>query len=251
MTSNTFTLTGKSSKLSCNIFPDIVLDESSEYSCALLELTAFHSLPNVSENINNKFYFYQTDTKKAFDGIEDNFRDYLQELQIPTGGYEANEILDYIKREMELKGFRFEYEINKNTIKAKISCSTSIYIGDSFHDNILKKIFGFSQNKIIPKNTQEESNGIVKITNQDVIRVECNISSGSYVNGNQSHSIYEFATNKIGLGYKIIEQPKNLIYLPITVRRLNHIEISLVDQDGAPVDLRGEIATCRIHIKKD
>lgn len=130
MSSNTFTLTGKSSKLSCNIFPDLVLDESSEYSCALLELTAFHSLPNVSENINNKFYFYQTETKKGYDGIEDNFRDYLHELQIPTGGYEADKILDYKKREMVLKGFRFEYEINKNTIKTKKSCSTSIYIGD-------------------------------------------------------------------------------------------------------------------------
>lgn len=218
MSSNTFAFTGKSPILSCNIFPEVVLDENADYSCALLELTAYHSIPNVIENVNNKFYFYHTDSNKAFDGSLEDFERYLHEVTVPTGGYEAGEIFSHIKNELEQFGFSFEYEINKNTFKAKVKCSTSIYVGDFYQDNILKKIFGFNQNKVILKDKFEESNDIIRISSQDVIRVECNIATGSFVNGVRKHCIYEFATNKVGVGYKIIEQPKNLIYLPVTVK---------------------------------
>lgn len=255
MSSNTFILTGKSSKLSCNIFPEVVLDDQFEYSCALLELTTYHSIPNVNQS-NNRFYFYFTSglyNITTYDGnvAENEYEKNLHMIDLPTGCYEADEILDYIKQSMDKYGFSFEYEINKNTFKTKIKCSTSIYIGNLRSNNILKKIFGFSQNKVILKNTTESSTDIIKISSQDVIRVECDIATGSYINGDRCHAIYEFATNKVEVGHKIIERPRNLIYLPVAVRRLNHIEISLVDQNGELIDLRGETVTCCIHIKKN
>lgn len=92
---------------------------------------------------------------------------------------------------------------------------------------------------------------MIKISKLNVIRVECNIVSGAYVNGRQCHSIYEFASNKVDAGYKIVEQPVNVIYMPVVPRRINCIQISVVDQNGELVDFRGEEITCRIHIKRD
>lgn len=247
MSSYTFTFTGNSSELSSTFFPELVLDDKSEYSCALLELTTYHSIPNVTA-ANNKIYFY-LDPDGESPAISDENALICVE-KIPVGSYEAEEILEYIKVILNQNKFSFEYTINRNTFKTSVTCSTTLAIGDQFRDNILTKIFGFTDSKSIPKDTFKESNEVVKITSQDVVRVECNIVSGSYINGKRSQSIYEFATNKVNVGYKIIERPNNLIYLPVNTKRINFIQISFVDQNGDLIDFRGESITCRIHIKK-
>lgn len=255
MSSYTFTLTGNSSILSCNIFPEVELDENSDYSCALLDLTTYHSIPNIVQGVNSACHFYMlTDEGRTTYSPTNGAMGYtVEQVDLPTGCYEAVEILDFIKRKIVDFGFSFEYTIDKNTSKAKIKCSTALYIGDRLSNNILKSVFGYRNDLIgiIPLNTETESTDIIKIASQDVVRVECNITSGSYVNGKSSHTIYEFATNKVDVGYKIIERPRNLIYLPVVLKRLNHIELSLVDQNGESIDFRGETVTCRIHIKKD
>ena len=50
-------------------------------------------------------------------------------------------------------------------------------------------------------------------------------------------------------GYKIIEIPTQVIYLPITVHTIDNIQLRIVDQDGNFVNFRGEIITIRLHIK--
>lgn len=247
MSSYTFTLTGNSTRLSCNIFPEVILDEISDYSCALSELTTYQSIPNVIKDQNNQFYYY----KKANDTSDESDGQDLHLAELSTGSYEAKEILEFIKHHLYVYDISFQYTVNKNTFKTKIVCSTALYIGDKFSNNILKNLLGYSQNKTIEPNQEEESQDIIKISSQDIVRVECNITSGSYTNGVRNHTIYEFATYKVDVGYKIVERPRNLIYLPVTHKRLNHIEISLVDQNGEPIDFRGETVTCRIHIKKD
>jgi hypothetical protein len=251
MSSNTFTLTGNSSKLCCSIFPEVVLDDRFEYTCALLELTTYHSIPNVNES-NNKFCFYATKEDGKYKASDGEGLTYIKSINIDVGSYEADEILRYIKRYMNAYGFSLDYTVDKNTFKLKIKCSTAIYVGDQYSDNVMRKIFGFAKNEasILPIDTEVEASDIIKIANQDVVRVECNIVSGSYVNGKSSHTIYEFATQKVDVGYKIIERPRNLIYMPVTTNRLNYIEITLADQNGEPIDFRGETVTCRIHVKK-
>lgn len=247
MSSYTFTFTGNSSELSSTFFPEIVLDDEAEYSCALLELTTYHTIPNVAIS-NNRLHFYWTSDHKPATGPKDG---ELDEFQVPPGSYEAFEILDYIKRLFNQYGISFDYKVSKSTFKTTINCSTAIYAGANQSNCILRHIFGYSEEKIFPINTDITSNDIIKISSQDVVRVECNIVSGSYINGKRSQSIYEFATNKVEAGYKIIERPNNLIYLPVTSKRINFIQISFFDQNGELIDFRGESITCRIHIKKN
>lgn len=54
-------------------------------------------------------------------------------------------------------------------------------------------------NNIFSKGIESVSGGIMKIANQDVVQVECNAASGSYANDKSSHTIREFATNKLML----------------------------------------------------
>lgn len=158
--SYTFTFTGNSSEMSSTFFPEIVLDEKAEYSCALLELTTYHSIPNVTES-NNKFYFY---TAKDGGNASSDENALLCISSVPVGSYEAEDILEYIKAILKQHNFSFEYIINKNTFKIIVLSSTALVIGDQYQDNILTKIFGFTNSKLIPNKKYMESEDIIKIT---------------------------------------------------------------------------------------
>ena len=53
----------------------------------------------------------------------------------------------------------------------------------------------------------------------------------------------------VPIGYKIIEVPSQVIYLPVTVKNIDKLQLRIVDQDGDLVNFRGEVITVRLHIK--
>lgn len=233
MSSFTVSLTGNTSTLAASFYPEIILDEKYNYSCGLLDLATYHSIPNITLT-NNKLYYQIAEKDERC-------------ITVPVGCYEAIDILKYLKAALAEENISFQFTLNKNTLKTTIKCNKSLIFNksDSIH-----QVLGYKCSGIIA-NDEKESEDLVKITNLNVLRVECNIVSGAYVNGKPHHSIYEFASNKVDAGYKIIERPRNVIYMPIVPRRIDYIQITIVDQNGELVDFRGEDITCRIHIKRD
>ena len=75
------------------------------------------------------------------------------------------------------------------------------------------------------------------------------IISGSYVNGSTQPTIYSFFPN-VSPGYKIIENPHDLLYLPITSDTIHSITIWLTDQKGDELNLRGENLSMRCHLRE-
>ena len=81
------------------------------------------------------------------------------------------------------------------------------------------------------------------------ILVNTDIVSGSYVNGSNQPTVYSFFPN-VSPGYKIVETPINLVYLPLTLDTIHSMETSLTDQKGELLNLRGENLTMRFHIRE-
>lgn len=237
MASYTITLTGNTNELSANIFPEITLDDRYNYSCGLLDFTTYQSIPNIIPPYNT-LIFGKLGEKNSFHPEET--------FELAEGCYEADDVLHFIKLHLESKGYTFEYEINKHTLKTTIE-SNAIF---AFSDGCLLELLGFDGKKFVNL-AKNEADSLVKVSRVNAIRIECNIVTGAYVNGNLCHTIYEFANNTVDNGYKIIEQPRNVVYLPIASRRISNVHIYMVDQDGNPIDFRGETITCRIHIKRD
>lgn len=85
-----------------------------------------------------------------------------------------------------------------------------------------------------------------------VIHINCDIVSGSYINGQRSHTIHQFTTSASHVkSQTFLETPRHLNYLPVKVKSFSSIQISIFDDKGKQVNLQGCNITCRINIKRD
>lgn len=120
---------------------------------------------------------------------------------------------------------------------------------DCINDSFLNLI-GFSkqQNRIFEANKAEWTDQTIKITNIDIIRVECDIIHSSY--RRNCHTIYSFNPHNVLHGHKLNAIPQHIVNLPIKNHRINFIRISLVDQDDRLVDFRNEQISVVFILKK-
>lgn len=220
----TLTLSGRTSLLSAEYFPPLNLDK--DYVCGLIDFHTYNSIPNVDAN-NNLFHVGE------------------YEIEIPIGSYEIDAIAEYISEELLLRksSIIIEIEANNNTMECQIQCNENIYFNKN---RTIGKLLGFSK-RVLEGNKTHLSDLPVDINKVNVIRVECNIITGSYFNNTPMHTIHEFSP-ETGSGYKIIEVPKNVIYLPVNVKRISTITLKLVDQNGDLINFRGERITVRLHL---
>ena len=118
-----------------------------------------------------------------------------------------------------------------NTLKSVLILEEDYQV-DFNHQNSIAKVLGFTSVKY----TREfhESENVVNIISINSILVNIDIISGNYVNGTTRNTIYSFFP-KVSPGYKIIESPVNLVYLPITLDVIDSLEISITDQDDSSV----------------
>ena len=103
--------------------------------------------------------------------------------------------------------------------------------------NSINSLLGFDS-KLYTSGFNESEN-MVNILHINSILVNIDIISGSYVNGSTQPTIYSFFPG-VSLLYKIIENPHNLLYLPITADTIHSITIWLTDHNGNELNLRGE-----------
>lgn len=91
-----------------------------------------------------------------------------------------------------------------------------------------------------------------EILKLNIIRINCDVISGSYIKGERRHAIHQFATGASHVKDQIlVEIPKNLNYFPIKTKNLSSIQISIVNQEGNLADIHSADIICRINIKKD
>lgn len=269
MASIALTLSANSPHLQAQYFPTIDLSDG-EYVCGLIDFQTFNSIPNVDET-NNLFHYGFENLKKAgtnaeksnlgYEGEDNNIGANLESkpqqvsnlkkkrplthIEIPTGSYELSDLNMYIQRALN-KNVAFNLNANKNTLQCEILCSQPINFSKP---NSIGPLLGFRRNEILKENTLHESSSPADILKVNVIRIECDIIKGAFFNNQPSHTIHEFSP-RVPPGYKIIEVPQNVIYFPVTVKSIQALNLSVIDQRNRLINFRGETITIRLHIKK-
>jgi len=104
---------------------------------------------------------------------------------------------------------------NVSELKSIVDITNKLYLVDFTVENSIGSTRGFQP--VILSYGRNTSQHIVNITNTNLILVNVDITSGSYINGGRSPAIYSFNPNKVSPGYKIDERPNpSLIYYPVS-----------------------------------
>lgn len=230
-----------STRIVTKFAPLIQLDKAKQYEMALVNLETYYSFPNIDASNNN--FRYSPDNGVTWFNIN-----------IPEGSYEITDINDYIKRIMADNGhydavnneYYINIEPNNNTLKSVVDIAANYQV-DFTTANSIRSVLGF--NSQIYTEGYNESENIVNILSINSLRITSDIITSSYTNGGTENVVYSFFPN-VGPGFKIIQEPLNLIYLPVTLSTISRMETKLVDQTGKLVNLRGEKLSIRFHIRE-
>lgn len=220
-----FCLSGSGSSFGCSVFPEIDLSDG-EWEIGLVDFTTYNSIPNVEKGVNNLFHYGE------------------KTVEIPTGSYEIDDITKFIEQEIN-EPDKLKIRGNNNTFQVEIYGSDVI---DFSKEGSIGQLLGYSKTVLTPNKWHVSSNPVA-IIKVNVIRVECNIARGSYQNGLEGHVVHEFYP-VVPPGFKIVETPRNVIYLPVSVKRLENIIVRLCDQDNRLINLRDETVNIRLHLKR-
>lgn len=245
-----FTLSGRYSCISQDFFPPIELDESGLYTLGLYGFNVFNAIPNVQRDKNDSFHF-------SIAGEEKGHSTEMC-ITIPEGGYEIDAIEKFLHDavlEKHQTHLGAKFNRNKYSFSIKPNLSTlEVIITTSFAIDFTKaasigQLLGFDNVFIKAKDTVK-SNSTVKITAVDVVNIECNIITGSYIMGKPSHTLYSFDPNVVPPGYKISLYPSNVLYLPLNTNYISNITLRLVDHNGDEVNFRGEHIVVQLNLRR-
>ena len=234
-------LSNDKSNFNTRFNPKLELDKEKVYEIALVNLETYYSFPNIDET--NNIFVYSPNNGNSW-----------VKIKIPEGSYEIDDINNTIQHEMEKRGHYDEinedYYINiapnTNTLKSVLILEKGYQV-DFNHQNSLAKVLGFTGAKYTEG--FHESENVVDILRINSILINIDIISGSYVNRTTKSTIYSFFPD-VSPGYKIIESPVNLVYLPITLDTIDSLNVTITDQDYHLLNLRNEKLTIRFHIRE-
>ncbi|KAL4127110.1 hypothetical protein QTP88_011308 [Uroleucon formosanum] len=217
------------SELACDIFPPLEVENTAQI--CLLSLQTNNSIPNIEPGCNTIAFR--------------NFINKNENVIIPTGTYELDQLESIIQKMMPEYVSFFELKANSTTLKCSISCSHEVDLGI---ENSIAKLLGF-RNVLYTTGATYESENIVNIMKINCIKVKCNLITGSFCDGTPSQIIHELYPT-VPAGYKIVEVPRHPVFYGLNTRSITKVVIVLKDQDDFLINLRGEPITVRLQITR-
>ena len=149
-------------------------------------------------------------------------------ITIPMGSYEIDDIENDLQKVLSAHDISTSLQPNNNTPCSEIECSRPIDFGP---EDSISRLLRFTTRILfanvthisdLPVTILITSNHSLTSNQVNSLRVECNITTGAYINGQRVHTIHEFFP-VVPPGYKIVEVPSHVIYLPITVQAIDHL----------------------------
>ena len=235
---------GNSSSIQTTFSPAL---EGRGYEIAVVGLSTYYSYPNITEK-NNRI-----DILKISKGGTDVV---MYEVALDIGCYEIKDINEGIKKKMEWKK---KEDVFVTITEDPITLKSYLNILED-HDGgrwqvvfpkerSLGKVLGFKSGSGYYGPKKYISDKIANILSVNNILVQCDIISGSSINGKPAPVIFNTSPN-VMIGHKIVAEPVIPIYLPVTVDRIHEVNVWVTDQDNDLLNLQGEDLIVTFHMRE-
>jgi hypothetical protein len=246
-----FQLEGRNSILYTKLPTSIRLNENITYVLGLVDIITYNTISNVNAT-NNKFSIgnYELELPEGTYEIQDI--EYNLRTQISAKDAKKNKLQKQLQQQQpqqqpqqkQQEDTHLLIQANKNTYHCEIKSNKVINFDK---ENSIGSLLGFNKRKL-EANVRHISDYSIDISSVNSISVECNLVGNSFRNNVAGHILYTFAPNVLP-GYKIIEKPSEVTYLPINTNFIDEIYIKIVDQNGNLISFNGERITVRLYLK--
>ena len=235
-------LNGNGSDISIDFYEPIVIPtDEFQAKLGLKSFSTYNNIPNVEVGKNNSL-------KVKVPG-----HDY-KVFALATGAYElsiiAIQIVEWIKLQyptLDKVEENFKLMGNEATSKAEF-----IFKGDygidfdvqsSMHD-----ILGFDKEQKIEGTGKYVAKRIINIVSVTQLVFNCSLTESNFVNGRESPFLYNCGIN-VPVGYRLYRELTDISYKSLNTSQISHIRLWIVDQHGAPVNLRNDELTVTLSLR--
>lgn len=213
------------------------------YEIALTGFATYYSFPNIDDR-NNTIIIASEQKEHT--------------IKLPKGCYELFEVNKNISAAMgwtEEKDAEITITADDVTLRSKLCIKDPKWYVVFPNEHSLGLALGFEPGTYHYKKDPFGnaacyiSQRIVNILKVDTIMIHADIVSGSMVDGAIRPVIFNLSPN-VSPGNKIVVEPVNPIYLPVSRDIINEVNIWLTDQDNELLDLQGEKIVVTLHMRE-
>ena len=222
---------GSDSKLRTSFTPEL---NGRGCEIAVVGLSTYYSYPNVNEKNNVVWVIHDFERQK---------------IELPKGCYEVEDIHKVIRKAFgwaeEKEKVKLEADPVTLRVHMKLAKDWQVYFPP---ENSIAGILGFKVHQYYVGPKEFISQRIANILSVNSILVQCDIISGSSINGRPAPVIFNYSPD-VDAGSKIVAEPVTPIYLPVTLDRINELNVWVTDQDNRLLDLQDEDLVVTFHMR--
>ena len=241
-----FILKRKGSEISFDFFEHIVIPiETHSAKLGIKNFATYNNIPNIEEKRNNQL-------KIKVPGVSD-----YKIFSLDTGAYElkiiAEQLVEWIELTFpNLKNVEDSFRLIGNEATSKAEFLFKDDYGVDFNvEHSICELLGFKKDRTFHGIGRYIADEIVNIANVTQLVFNCSLTQSNYINGKESPFLYNCGID-VPVGYRLARELTDIAYKNLTTSQISHIRIWIVDQNGAPVNLRNDdlVVTLSLKLKK-
>ena len=221
----------------------IQLDTSKEYECALVYLSLYYSMPNISATKGNNTFSYSPDSGTT-----------VKPVVIPDGTWSLPDINAFFKQTMIDNGdftgtdtVFIELLADFNTLRTQLEITSGTY--QITFPAGFASLIGFTPGTYT---SSQQGQNLVDITdgsNLWTVSVP-DLITANYRGSQRSSVIFTWSPN-LPPGSLLTYEPSNLVYTPIVKNYvIQKLTVRIADQLDRVADMRDEVVSVVLHIRE-
>ena len=175
-------------------------------------------------------------------------------LSLDTGAYELETISEQIMEWIsvtypKLADVEDNFKLVANYATSKADFIFKDDYGVDFDTEAsVYELLGFDRADKVEGIGKHSGRRIVNITNVTQLIFNCNITKSNYIDGKEMPFLYSCGLN-VPVGYRLSRELTDISYKSLNTSQISHIRIWIVDEHGAPVNLRDDDLTVCLSLR--